>query len=61
MGLDAYAGFQKPQPENVEPIDISTTLEHDDRFYWRKHARLQQFMQELWRERKFGKDAGRRR
>ena len=61
MGLDAYAGFQEPQPENVEPINEDAfydTLQGNDNFYWRKHARLQQFMQELWRERKFGKDAG---
>ena len=59
MGLDAYAGFQEPQPENVEPINsaaLSETLQHDDEFYWRKHARLQEFMQQLWRVRKFGED-----
>jgi len=36
MGLDAYAGFQQPQPENVEPINdeaLGNTLEHDDEFY----------------------------
>ena len=60
MGLDAYAGFQQQQPEKVEPINyeaLSKTLEHDDEFYWRKHARLQEFMQQLWRVRNFGEDA----
>lgn len=46
MGLDANAGFQKPQPKNVEPIDIYDTME--SKFYWRKHARLQQFMMAKW-------------
>lgn len=55
MGLDAYAGFQQPQPKNVEPIDIYTTLEQQ--FYWRKHARLQEFMQQIWRFRKFGEES----
>ncbi|MEK9699774.1 MAG: hypothetical protein VW270_28610 [Candidatus Poseidoniales archaeon] len=60
MGLDAYAGFQEPQPENVEPINqevLSETLQHQDEFYWRKHARLQEYMQQLWRTREFGDDA----
>ena len=59
MGLDAYAGFQEPQPENVEPINSDAfyeTLQGGDEFYWRKHARLQEYMQRLWRERKFGKE-----
>ena len=60
MGLDAYAGFQEPQPDNVEPINDDTfydTLQHDDQFYWRKHARLQEYMQRIWREKKFGDEA----
>lgn len=59
MGLDAYAGFQEPQPENVEPINSDAfyeTLQGGDEFYWRKHARLQEYMQKVWRERKFGKE-----
>ena len=59
MGLDAYAGFQEPQPENVEPINsdaLYETLQGGDEFYWRKHARLQEYMQKIWRERKFGKE-----
>ena len=59
MGLDAYAGFQEPQPENVEPINsdaLYETLQGGDDFYWRKHARLQEYMQQIWRERKFGKE-----
>tara|TARA_E500000318_G_C3512513_1_gene192932 strand:- start:333 stop:746 length:414 start_codon:yes stop_codon:yes gene_type:complete len=51
MGLDAHAGFQKPMPaKNVEPIDVYDTLEAP--YYWRKHARLQQFMMVLWHEKK---------
>ncbi len=46
MGLDANAGFQKPQPKNVEPIDVYDTME--SKFYWRKHARLQQYMMAKW-------------
>ena len=60
MGLDAYAGFQEPQPENVEPINeeaLYETLQAGDEFYWRKHARLQEYMQKLWRVRKFGDEA----
>jgi len=60
MGLDAYAGFQEPQPENVEPINDDAfyeTLQGNDEFYWRKHARLQEYMQRLWRVRTFGDDA----
>ena len=62
MGLDAYAGFQEPQPENVKPINDEVfydTLQHDDRFYWRKHSRLQQYMQDLWRVRTFGEEQAR--
>ena len=51
MGLDANAGYQKPMPaDNVEPIDVYDTLEAP--YYWRKHARLQQFMMELWHTKK---------
>ena len=63
MGLDAYAGFQHTQhtfADNVEPINhdvLSETLEHDEDFYWRKHARLQEFMQQLWRVKNFGEEA----
>ena len=60
MGLDAYAGFQEPQPENVKPINddaLYDTLQAEDGFYWRKHARLQEYMQQLWRVREFGEDA----
>ena len=60
MGLDAYAGFQEPQPENVEPINedaLYDTLQAGDEFYWRKHARLQEYMQKLWRVRTFGDEA----
>tara|TARA_R100001510_G_scaffold54672_1_gene57649 strand:+ start:1004 stop:1441 length:438 start_codon:yes stop_codon:yes gene_type:complete len=61
MGLDAYAGFQEPQPENVKPLNddaLYDTLEGGD-FYWRKHSRLQQYMQNLWRARTFGEEQAR--
>ena len=61
MGLDAYAGFQEPQPENVEPINDDAfydTLQGGE-FYWRKHSRLQQYMQDLWRVRTFGEEQAR--
>ena len=41
MGLDQYAWVgRKPSTEHEDPED----------FYWRKHSRLQQFMEDLWRE-----------
>ena len=39
MGLDQYAWVGRT-PSDDAPED----------FYWRKHARLQQFMEDLWRE-----------
>ena len=53
MGLDAYAGYVKPkkeQPDNVVEIDSSDSFETPH--YWRKHARLQQYMMELWHKKK---------
>ena len=55
MGLDVYAGFMHPkkeQPENVVDIreDINDRMEAP--YYWRKHARLQQYMTELWHNRR---------
>jgi hypothetical protein len=40
MGLDQYAGF-RDEEGNVK-----------EEFYWRKHARLQQFMAEEFRRTK---------
>ena len=39
MGLDQYAWVGR-KPSDEAPED----------FYWRKHSRLQQFMEDLWRE-----------
>ena len=53
MGLDAYAGYVKPkkeQPDNVVEIDSSNSFETPH--YWRKHARLQQYMMQLWHKKK---------
>jgi len=53
MGLDVYAGYVKPkpkQPDNVVEMDKSQRVESP--YYWRKHARLQQFMMELWHKKK---------
>lgn len=51
MGLDIYAGFLHPKPERSDNVvDIKDNI--GDRmeapYYWRKHARLQQFMTDLW-------------
>ena len=51
MGLDVYAGFMHPkkeQPENVVDIKDTTSDRMEAPYYWRKHARLQQYMTELW-------------
>lgn len=53
MGLDIYAGFLHPKPEQPDNVvnikdDMSSRMEAP--YYWRKHARLQQFMTELWHE-----------
>lgn len=48
MGLDQYAGFRDPTlPEDTE---------FERTFYWRKHSRLQAFMEEKW-NRKCAADA----
>jgi len=55
MGLDANAGFLKPkkeQPDNVVDINDNIGDRMEAPYYWRKHARLQQFMMELWHSKK---------
>ena len=58
MGLDQYA-FINPREEQRTDSDGNTftakVAEKD--FYWRKHSRLQTFMEKLWVD-KTGKDAG---
>ncbi len=53
MGLDVYAGYLKPEqkrPDNVVDIDKNEVISQrmESPYYWRKHARLQQFMMELY-------------
>lgn len=55
MGLDANAGFLKPkkeQPDNVVDINDNIGDRMEAPYYWRKHARLQQFMMVLWHSKK---------
>ena len=55
MGLDMMAGWaDQPEPRqqaNVVAIEEPKIKIHCE-FEWRKHARLQQFMVELWHKRK---------
>ncbi len=44
MGLDQY-GLINPQP-----AEVRFTNDRDE-FHWRKHGRLQAFMEQLWKER----------
>ena len=51
MGLDVYAGYLKPkqkQPDNVVDMHDNIGDRMETPYYWRKHARLQQFMMELY-------------
>ena len=55
MGLDANAGWLHPkpkQPDNVVDLHDNVNERKESPFYWRKHARLQQFMMELWHKKK---------
>jgi len=55
MGLDANAGFLKPkkeQSDNVVDINDNIGDRMEAPYYWRKHARLQQFMMALWHSKK---------
>ena len=63
MGLDVYAGFIKPQPErddNVVDINDNIGDRMESPYYWRKPARLQQFMMELYDEKNGGPKRGER-
>lgn len=49
MGLDQYAYINPEKVETTSPeghtyVDVKA----DQEFYWRKHSRLQDFMEELW-------------
>ena len=51
MGLDVYAGFINPKKkdaDNVVDIKDNRSDRMEAPYYWRKHARLQQYMTELW-------------
>ena len=53
MGLDQYGSFLQKEPEIKDKETNVTYLptaekETESDFTWRKHARLQQYMMELW-------------
>lgn len=51
MGLDANAGYLNPkkeQQDNVVDINENIGDRMESPYYWRKHARMQQFMMELY-------------
>ena len=53
MGLDANAGYVKPTKEQQDNVvDINSRDNYETPYYWRKHARMQQFMMELWHKKK---------
>ena len=55
MGLDQAAGWttnHEPLTEDNKVVQISTENDEVTKFNWRKHARLQQFMMELWHKKK---------
>jgi len=58
MGLDQYGmiGVKTEKREDAVTGKEYTVKMADQEFYWRKHARLQDFMEILWVE-KTGKDA----
>ena len=47
MGLDQYAKL-KSQKLNFDKIFSDDSIPRQDGFYWRKHARLQVFMNNQW-------------
>jgi hypothetical protein len=47
MGLDQYAYVNA---KTVEDKNGNTYLKGEQEITWRKHARLQEFMEKLWRE-----------
>ena len=51
MGLDQYGGWlQKPSKEEQlhSKIVNQPIFEHNCEFDWRKHAKLQKFMEDIW-------------
>ena len=51
MGLDQYGGWlQKPTKEEQlhGKIVNEPVFEHNCEFDWRKHAKLQKFMEDIW-------------
>jgi hypothetical protein len=63
MGLDAYAGFQEPtqkRNDNVVELNDNIGARQEQEFYWRKHARLQQYMMELYDKKHDGPARGER-
>jgi len=63
MGLDAYAGFQEPKQkrdDNVVELNDNIGAQQEHGFYWRKHARLQQYMMELYDKKNGGPARGER-
>ena len=44
MGLDQYAYIKAETTQN------ENGTAHEPEFTWRKHARLQEFMEKLWHE-----------
>lgn len=51
MGLDQYA-YVRAQERKVKEAsgEEYITVDCDHEFYWRKHSRLQEFMERLWRD-----------
>ena len=57
MGLDQYAFINPREEQRTDDQGNSFTAKIAEQdFYWRKHSRLQTFMEHLWVE-KTGKDA----
>lgn len=44
MGLDQYAYISQQSLS----ADSDQEVEHEETFYWRKHAKLQKYMEDLW-------------
>jgi len=51
MGLDQYA-YVRAQERKVKEAsgEEYTTVDSGQEFYWRKHSRLQEFMDRLWQD-----------
>jgi len=63
MGLDANAGYLNPkkeQQDNVVDINENIGDRMESPYYWRKHARMQQFMMELHDSKNNGPAKGQR-